>query len=459
MPPIQNPAMTPSRPFNLVRWFSILSFGTLAVTTVITAFLLSRFIEDRLLTLDAETARDFVQSVTRAENVELLAFAPQAGGPVPAGLAEFFSHVAGMPEMVRTNVYGRDGSMLWSSDAALVGRRFPDNDELDTAFKGTVVYKRGYIGARADAKPEHYALTPGTLFIESYIPIYGPEPGSPVAVVELYKAARKLDETLQAAQWLVWGSAIAGGLLLFGVLQGIIRRAAAQLSGQQARLVEVETLAAVGEMGSTVAHGIRNPLASIRSSAELALDAADCNWRDQANAIVVAADRIEASIRDLLSFSRPPGSGVAPVAINRIATESLDGLQREFQRNGVISQLELDPSDPHVLVDPGTLRHLLASLVVNGLEAITGTGTIVVSTVVSDDRRRVRVAIRDTGAGISPEQMNHVMRPFYTSKPQGLGLGLPLAKRMIERLGGTFEISSETGIGTTVALTLPAVAA
>jgi signal transduction histidine kinase len=447
--------MIAPRPFNLVRWFSVLSFGTLAVTTVVTAILLSRFIEDRLLTLDAETARDFVQSVTQAESAELLAFVPQAGGLVPAGLAEFFAHVAGMPEMVRTNVYGRDGSVLWSSDASLVARRFSDNDELDEALAGTVVYKRGYIGARSDDKPEHVALTPGTLFIESYIPIYGSDPTAPVAVVELYKAARKLDETLHAAQWLVWSSATSGGLLLFVVLQGIIRRAAAQLSGQQARLLEAETMAAVGEMGSTVAHGIRNPLASIRSSAELALDLPDCNWREQADAIVAAADRIEASIRDLLSFSRPPGSGVAPVAVNRLATEAVDGLQREFQRKGVLWRLELDPSDPQVLVDPGTLRHLLASLVVNGLEAIAGGGTVVVSTSLSDDRRRVSVAIRDTGSGISPQQMKHVMRPFYTSKPQGLGLGLPLAKRVIERLGGTFAISSEKGKGTTVDLTLP----
>ncbi len=450
--------MFSSRPFNLVRWFSLLSFGTLAVTAVATALLLSRFIENRLLALDAQTSRDFVQSVTRAENAEVLAFEPGAGGPVPQGLAEYFSHVSRMPEVVRTNVYGREKTILWSSDQALVGRQFADNDELDEALGGAVVFKRGYTGKFSGAKPEHDALPPGTFFVESYIPIYGEKLSSPVAVVELYKAARKLEETLLAAQGLVWGSTLVGGLLLFAVLQGIIRRAAAQLNAQHARLVEAETMAAVGEMGSTVAHGIRNPLASIRSSAELALDAPDCNWREEANAIVTSADRIEAAIRDLLSFARPPGSGYTPVGINQLVTDSMEGLRHEFQRRGVVPELELDPADPRVQGDPGTLRHLLAGLVVNGLEAISGEGTIAIATGLSADHRRVRVLIRDTGAGISAADMRAIMRPFYTTKPKGLGLGLPLAKRVIERLGGTFEIRSVKGEGTAVELTLPVIA-
>jgi signal transduction histidine kinase len=217
-------------------------------------------------------------------------------------------------------------------------------------------------------------------------------------------------------------------------------------------------MAAVGEMGSTVAHGIRNPLASIRSSAELALDAPDCNWREQANGIVVSADRIEAAIRDLLSFSRPPGSGHAPFGINQLVTDSMETLRHEFQSRGVVPELELDPTDPRVRGDPGALRHLFAGLVVNGLEATSGGGRVAVATGLSADRRHVRVLIRDTGAGIPPEELRAIMRPFYTTKPKGLGLGLPLAKRVIERLGGTFEIRSVVGEGTSVELTLPAAA-
>jgi len=448
----------PTRPFNLVPWFSLLTLGTLTVTAVLTAVLLTRFIEERLLALDAETTRDFVQSVTRAENVELLAFAPAAGGPIPPGLAEYFAHVAQMPEVVRANVYGRDRSVLWSSDGALLGRRFTDNDELDEALAGEMVYKRGYTGNNGDAKPEHYALPPGTFFVESYIPIFGADSPSPVAVVELYKAARKLEETLRAAQWLVWAATAAGGLLLFLVLQGIVRRAAAQIAAQQLRLVEAETMAAVGVMGSAVAHGIRNPLASIRSSAELAADAPDCTWREQAADIIGAADRIESAVRDLLSFTRPAGTPTTSVSINRIAAESVDALQRDLERKGARARLDLDPAEPRVMADAAMLRQVLTSLLVNSIEAIAHGGSVTVATGLDAGRGKVRVAVRDDGAGIPPAELANVLRPFYTTKPKGLGLGLPLAKRIVERLDGTLDMRSTLGEGTTVELMLPAAA-
>lgn len=451
---------TSSRPFNLVRWFSLLSFGTLAVTAILTAVLLTRFIEERLLALDAETARDFVQSVTRAENADVLAFAPGHGGPVPEGLAEYFSHVARMPEMVRTNVYGRDRSVLWSSDEALLGREFADNDELDDALRGMVVYKRGYVGvmSEADAKPEHYALPAGTFFIESYIPIYGTDAATPVAVVELYKAARRLEETLDAARWLVWTSAVAAGVLLFLVLQGIVRKAAAQIAAQQQQLVEAETMAAVGVMGSAVAHGIRNPLASIRSSAELAADGENCTWREQAEDIIGAADRIERSVRDLLDFARPAAGSVKPVPVNAVAAESIDSLRRELGRRGLVPKLELDPAEPSVLADAAMLRQVVSSLIVNAMEATEEKGIVAVSTRLAPDRRTVRIRVDDTGHGIAHEQLPLVLRPFHTTKPKGLGLGLPLAKRIVERFGGTIEIESALGRGTTVDLTLPVAA-
>lgn len=455
--PFQRPMADPARPFNLVQWFSLLSLGTLAVTAVVTAVLLTKFIEDRLLAFDAETARDFVESVARAEGAELLAFDTSAAGPIPAGLAEYFSHVSQMPEVVRTNVYGRDRSVLWSSDRAMVGRRFPDNDELDDALAGAVVYKRGYIGnnAYADHKPEHYALPAGAFFIESYIPIYATGSERPVAVVELYKAARKLEETLRAAQWLVWGATAAGGVALFLVLQGIVRRAAAQIAAQQERLVEAETMAAVGVMGSAVAHGIRNPLASIRSSAELAADAPDCTWREQAEDVIGAADRIESAIRDLLSYSQPSGWSRAPVSINRIAAESIEAQRREIERKGGAARIDLDPADPLVVADPAMLRQVFSSLLVNGVEAIGAGGSVAIATALDGGRQQVRVEVRDTGHGIPANELSNVLRPFFTTKPKGLGLGLPLAKRIVERLGGTLAVRSAVGAGTTVELTLP----
>lgn len=440
-----------------MSWFSVACFGTLAATTIATAVLLSNFIEARLLALDAQAARDFVQTVARAENLDVLA--ARAGARISPQLAEYFSHVSQLPEIVRTNVYGRDRMVLWSSDPELVGRRFDGNDELDAALRGEVVVKRGYASPEEGSKPEHIAFTEKVFFVESYIPINSNDGRHTLAVVELYKLARTLEDTLKDTQLLVWISAIVGGAILFVALLGIVRRAAQEIERQQARLIESDRLAMVGEMGGTVAHGIRNPLASIRSSAELALDDPACTWREQAQDVITAADRIELSIRKLLSFARKPAEAMrapAPVAINAVVAEVINDLDREFARRGVDRRVELDVANPTVLGDAGLLREVTASLVVNALEAMDDGGAIRLTTRLEARRRRVLLEIEDDGPGMTSTQIGMALRPFHTTKPQGLGLGLPLAKRIVERHGGSLTVTSEPGRGTCVRMLIPA---
>ncbi|MFO1283290.1 MAG: HAMP domain-containing sensor histidine kinase [Burkholderiales bacterium] len=444
--------MTADRPFNLVRWFSVVLVGVLAASAITAGLLLSRFIEDRLLALDADTTRAFVQTVTRAENAEVLAFS--AEGPVSDALSEFFSHIAQMPEVVRTNVYGRDRRVLWSSDLQLVGRRFPENDELDDALRGEVVFKRGYATPQEGAKPEHVSFREEVFFVESYIPIYGTGIVAPVAVVEVYKLPRQLESTLNVARALVWSAAVAVGVILFLALHGFIRRAARLIATQQERIVEAETMATVGEMGSTLAHSIRNPLASIRSSAELALEDPACSWRGEARDIIDASARIENSVRDLLLLGSAPADAATPVAVNDVAVEAMAMLKREFERKGVADALALDPADPRVLADAASLRQVLSSLVVNSLEACGPGARIEVSTATLPGHG-VEVAVRDSGPGIPAADLPRVLKPFHTSKPKGLGLGLPLAKRLVERHGGTLSIASAPGEGTTIRLRFP----
>jgi signal transduction histidine kinase len=320
------------------------------------------------------------------------------------------------------------------------------------------VFKRGYASPEVGVKPEHVSFRERVFFVESYIPIYGNGIDRPVAVVEVYKLPRLLEETLRVAQLLVWAGVLVVGVVLYVALHGFIRRAARLIESQQGRIVEAETMAAVGEMGSAVAHGIRNPLASIRSSAELALEDERCTWREQAVDIMDAVDRIERSVRDLLELGRAASASRAPVSINAVVADAVAALRRDFDRKGVVAALRLDPSDPHVLADAGALRQVLASLVVNSIEASSPGTTVEVSTAVLTTRSGVEVVIRDQGTGIAGADLPRVLKPFHTTKKRGLGLGLPLAKRLVERSGGTFRIDSVPGAGTTVQLELPGAA-
>ena len=263
------PSRTPDHGYPLLRWFSLVSLLALGAASVVSAVLMSRFLEAQLLRHDAELSRDFVQSIVSTQAVED-AFRAAPGKDPPAAFAEFLKHVAAMPDVLRTNVYGMDRRMLWSSDPALIGRRFEHNEELDRALAGELAIERGTVsGAEPLAKPEHVHLR-GSGFVENYLPIVDASRGhQQIGVVELYRVPRGLNAILRESTLMVWGVTLAGGLALYFSTLGVVRRASALMREQHARLAGNEALAVIGEIAAATAHSIRNPLASIRSTAEL----------------------------------------------------------------------------------------------------------------------------------------------------------------------------------------------
>lgn len=223
---------------------------------------------------------------------------------------------------------------------------------------------------------------------------------------------------------------------------------------QRQRLVETESLAAVGEMAGAVAHAIRNPLSAIRTSAELALDSDSALSREQAEDITAEVDLMEQSVRELLTYSRPPSTIVESVELNAIIRKSLTACMREISARGIEVVLRLDDHLPAVKGDVALLGQVFSSLIANALDAMTRAGRLTVISQTAADGAWVDIRITDTGSGIPPVDFEKIFRPFHTTKAKGLGLGLPLARRIIERLGGTIAISSKPGAGTTVHMKL-----
>jgi two-component system sensor histidine kinase HydH len=160
-----------------------------------------------------------------------------------------------------------DRRIVWSTDQALIGQRFDNNPELEQALAGNLVSEVGWLDG--NDKPEHIALAAGTggRFIEAYMPMR--RGVAVIGVVELYKVPTALDAAISRGKRIIEISAALGGLALFATLYWIVRRGALLIHRQQAELGRMEALAAVGQMASAIAHSLRNPLAGIRSSAEL----------------------------------------------------------------------------------------------------------------------------------------------------------------------------------------------
>lgn len=440
------------RPFNLVRWFSWLSLLCIASLSVVSSIVLSRFLTHQMLQRDAEVSMQFVQSVAEVQNAAAYFLREDHGLP-DKNLEEFFNHVASAPDVLRANVYSRDERILWSSDRELMGRRFEHNEELDEALEGKLRFESGVADSHGGPKPEHMHLgSEPVRFVELYLPVRLTGSNEVIGVVEVYKIPRALFATIGEGVRLIWGLALGGGVLLYAVLFWLIRRANRTIVSQQERLVEGETLAVVGEMATVIAHGVRNPLASIRSSAELWLHEPDKAVREAAQDITNEADRLERWVRELLIYSQSVGDKVENVRIDEVIRQSLSLFTREMERRKISLQVSLPESLPLVRGNTALLSEVFNNVLANALEAMPQGGELSLDGIVDSNPKTVLIHVADTGVGIAPGQMERVFVPFYTTKTKGIGLGLALVRRILRRLGGNIELISTPGKGTTVNL-------
>jgi two-component system, NtrC family, sensor histidine kinase HydH len=449
IPPHPRPPGRPAQ-FNLLRRFALLSCAAILVVAVGSSIFLSRFLTQALLQRDAVVTMEVIQSVAEVENAPAFFLRPHPVRAPEAPLQDFFAHIGNLPDVLRANVYGRDRTLLWSTEPRLVGQRFAENADLEEALQGAIGLETGITTREQNPKQEHKFLSDQPVhFVETYLPLKDPVTGGVLGVVELYRIPRTVFATIAAGTRRIWACALLGGLFLFAALAWIVARGDRLIRAQQDRLVESETLAALGEMASAVAHGIRNPLAAIRSSAELA---AEAPGNAGAQEIMHEVDRVEGWVRDLLQYAQPDTGPLAPVNLREVVRQSVAQFTRETARRGITVAVELPAALPPVQADAALLGQVLNSVVANAMDAMPQAGHLVVQGAVEPRAQRVTLAITDTGVGIAPAQLARVFTPFYTTKPHGLGVGLALARRILRRFGGDIAIRSQEGHGTTVHL-------
>ncbi|MBP0445386.1 hypothetical protein J8J14_11405 [Roseomonas sp. SSH11] len=422
-----------------------------------TAWVLSGFLSHHMLERDAAVSAEFVESIVRAEGTWSYFDSSVPPGSRPA-LESFFTHVARLPGVVRANIYAPDGTVLWSSNPELRGRRFTENKELEQALHGQVVVEAGKVTSQF--KAEHEALDTeagGSRFVEAYLPVRDEARQHVIGVVEIYRLPLALFAAIDQGVRLVWLSALAGAALLYVALTSLICRAEHMLRDQQERLIEAETLAAVGAVASAVAHGIRNPLASIRSSAELASLEDDPSLVRAALADIESeADRVEGWVRDLLLTAR--GDAIAPAAVDVAALLADAGKRFTMmaERQGVTLTVRTDAVPP-ARGNPGPLTQAFNNLIANGIEAMPEGGELRIQARPAREGRMVEIRICDTGVGM-PEPLKRGHDPlFFSTKPRGTGLGLILARRIVGLYDGTLELQEGPGgRGTRATICLPA---
>jgi two-component system sensor histidine kinase FlrB len=226
----------------------------------------------------------------------------------------------------------------------------------------------------------------------------------------------------------------------------------------KANLERKERLAAMGEMAASLAHQLRTPLATaLLYSANLAQanlpDAARIRFAGKA---AEQLKRLERLIQDVLLFARGESIGRDAILLAALISEAVQTVEPLCLQKGVNLRVAADAGDFIVMGSRKALGGALLNLLENALQACEGAGGAKeIALNVSVEKSRARIAVRDTGVGMTPETQARVFEPFFTTRGQGTGLGLAIALGVARAHGGSIEVGSEPGVGSEFVLTLP----
>ncbi len=236
-----------------------------------------------------------------------------------------------------------------------------------------------------------------------------------------------------------------------GHLASAIEGMAEKLHQSQTRQIQSERLMAIGELTSYIAHNMRNPLASIRAAAQVGTSESS-ETHEALQDIVATVDRLEGWIRNLLAYLKPVRLELDIHDPNRLIHEVLTLLQHQMDAHDLRPVLQLS-SVPPVEMDVTWMEQALVSVLTNAIEASPDGGQLHITSGPTD--QGVTVSIRDEGEGVSPELYDKLFTPYFTTKPNGVGLGLAMAKKVLVAHGGEIELHRPVGHGTAIILNLP----
>ncbi len=236
----------------------------------------------------------------------------------------------------------------------------------------------------------------------------------------------------------------------------------------QEEALQMEKMASMGKLAAIVAHEINNPLAGIRTYAKLLLKRSQrgtppdgvteerlrVEHDEVLEQIESEATRCGEIVKHLLQFSRPSRPRAEPCDLNELITGSVRLVQHQIDLKGLTSCLDLDEALPRIVCDPQQIRQAVIAVLINACEAMTGEGTLTVSTR-TESSGGAKIEITDTGIGIDEETRKHLFEPFYTTKEGGAGLGLAVVYGIFKSHGGKVEVDSTPGFKTTFRFHLP----
>jgi signal transduction histidine kinase len=223
----------------------------------------------------------------------------------------------------------------------------------------------------------------------------------------------------------------------------------------QREMARAEHLATIGELAAGLAHEIRNPLAGIAGVVEVM--GRELPAQSSSRAVLPEVQReiqhIRTILNDLLAYAKPRPPEFRSASLNTTIEQAVLLARQQVRTKPIEIVFQPKKDLPEVVHDPVQIHQVILNLVINGIQAIAGEGKVEVT--VRKEGESVVVHVSDTGRGIARDSLGKIFKPFFTTRNEGTGLGLPLAKGIVESHGGKIEVKSELGRGAQFDVWLP----
>jgi signal transduction histidine kinase len=413
-------------------------------------------------------ARLYEETQTRLRHTETLVSVSQAIGST-LELSEVLRRAT--REMVRA--VGGDMGVAWllapdrTHFVPLVGYHIPKDVvntpvaaalKLDDPVIQALLATKGPIVA-ADSQGEAWSAMPAAQAVSHKSMLIQPihwkdELIGGFSVLWLKDAHRFTPDELRLAEGIALQGALAveNSRLYEGVKQQM-----AELKQTQAQLVQSTKLAAIGELAANIAHEINNPLTTVLGFASFIAERlpAEDPMREELGLIQEEASRARDIVRDLLQFSRQRDFMPEPADVNTVLEQVVSMIRRQGAF-GAVNVTEAYGEDlPMVEMDVPRIKQVFLNIINNAVYAMKDGGQLTVRTTAAPEL--VRIAFEDSGPGIPPDVLSRIFDPFFTTKPEvsGTGLGLSVSLGIVQSHGGSIEVDSKVGAGSTFTVTLP----
>ncbi|MCM2253512.1 MAG: HAMP domain-containing histidine kinase [Ramlibacter sp.] len=452
------------------KMFAAMSLLMIVATVVGTGLIQAPFFRQAIIDREAVMVGDVVNALARVHGLSGADMRNYSEAAARERLDDSFGPLKQLPGTERVRVFNRDNVIVWSdADGTLVGKKRTANlDHLTRAAGGQV--QAVFNTLKSDVNSEHPATSDES--IECYVPLFARDAGRTgadvIGVLALYRDPHDLNRTIRNGLLLLWSITGAAGLLLFFALYKVFnvvysRQVTAEskfskLTLEHERIVQIEKMSAMGELVGEIAHQLNNPLVGVINLTQLA----ERQVQDPRRVSELLAEVRKAGtecrdiVQRILRINQSSRSTLQRTDMGELVQDTIAFCHHSIALKHSIAYAP--PAHTHMLeVDPVLMRQALFNLIHNAILAAPQQQVrVALETADHDGAAGIALVVSDSGPGFSADMAPKLFKPFFTTRSNGTGLGLPVAQHIAMKHGGVVLAENVPAGGARFSIWLPA---